>query len=254
MRPWGRKGRTGGQRRIRESGGTPDSEQSHPPSPGEQDHCHRQRHHGHDQQHLLHGRLPQLEVKDEQKAHQSHHDVQRHQEREMGGEQRREHEQKRQRDSHGRNGQPLIILPRPLFFRLALRLHHIEIPQTYQPGQAVQGQNDHAYDMIHAQLIADDDRQGPETDDVAERIYLYPEAFLILRPVLLGPGHLSIEHVAEPRKGQKENRPPQLHGRGAENPCHCRNETDIGKHHCIIIKSYHRNPSSFCHTSSPAMC
>ena len=112
--------------------------------------------------------------------------------------QRGNHEQERQGNRHGSNWKTLVILPGFLCLSLAFGLHHIEITQPDHPCQTIQHQNCHAVDMVHAQLIADYNGQGPKAHNITEGVNLNAKAFLVLGPVLLCSGNLAVKHVAEP--------------------------------------------------------
>ena len=155
--------------------------------------------------------------------------------------------QQRQYQRNAGNGQSLVDFPRLFRLFLARLLRHIEICEPYHSAQRKQRQHRHIHPAVESYGISDYCRQNAEAYGIAQRIYLYAEFFLVLRPVFLSPCNLAVEHIAESRHhktdyGGCRTRLTSADSHCQENSHNGRSKAHICKNNRIVIETNHFNP------------
>ena len=136
------------------------------------------------------------------------------------------------------HGQAQVHLPAARVEVLAGLLVHIEPRQADEGAEDVSpaGQGPHPG---AAQGIDDHRRQHAEADEIAQGVDLDAEPLLAAGPILLGGGHLPVEHVADARAHKAQDRRRQMALEGAEDARKAGQKADIGEDHRVVVNAEH---------------
>jgi hypothetical protein len=112
----------------------------------------------------------------------------------------------KQRKNHryGGYGQALIFLARLGADSLPLFLGYVEIAKTYYRRLHDEIRRNKTQALVKAVAVADYGRENPETDKVAERVYLNAENLFLGGSVFHRARNFSVEHIAYARNQQAE--------------------------------------------------
>ena len=115
------------------------------------------------------------------------------------------------RQEHGYRGDRNAEETAALFggFLLSALLQHVEIGEPDQSGKDVQRRKQSGELLPAGELVDEQRRKHAEADEVAQRVDLDAEA-LFIRITLLGLGNGAVEHIADTRRHQAEQRRPVL--------------------------------------------
>ena len=145
----------------------------------------------------------------------------------------------RKDDRHRSDWQTLVIVTKLGGLVLSLLFHYVKVTQTDYRSYTIQAENDHTRDMVHSQTITDHCRKHTKTYHITQGIDLNSKFLLILCTVLLCTGDFPVKHITKSGQCQTQNCNFEV---SLQCSCHSKygnSETDVCKHHRIIIKSKH---------------